>query len=939
MAATIHNPIVLSSSSPIQALDHGRSTSPDTLPSLPSLSRHSSIHTNAFTGSIRGESLMAQQPTHKDPVWPNQDMQESAPDSTRKQAETSCDDSGTAQENRILNDKSHKTAEPVRRLSPHFEGTRPVHAPAIPSDTKAVGKRKRATNLAVTSDIPPKTRKRTAKAKTTTSVDVTSAVDAEGAAETSTVPTKPPPKKPARKKPAKKVETSAASNANEVSHHFNQKPSAPDLADASPAVVESSHFGDGSLGLDMAPLRRRSWTPIPGDELPPSNQHVDDEAQPQQNNGTAFQNIVNSFGFQTERSDSKGVNPKPPRTTTRKKKVEIVDGVAPKRKTAAERKAAAAKKTKEPKPPKPPKVVRAKTITDFAISAYRKAANQTEIPSDVPVTAFFQPASTQMFQLENDPTSVLEPEGPTTSKRKKVNSVLQFQFPPPEKAQSKMHDQDFLFGTSSQLAKDESPRTHRMIQQAIEESEDMTFFSPPRSDDCERSPTTSRTRVANAPHGTSLSVGPGESNLWTVAARDADLKMFICSQRRPNDGRSLERPASPSVADVLPGVLHEEQDESLPDAALMKKTPSPDLPEMNRSDEEHTDKHDSGFVDISEVEQTYQNKAALQSPAVAEKIEDKHAQPFVDKANSHRPALQTLDINTPISNSPTKLKFTSTVPRASPAKRSPAKNKILDPPPSEPVKRPRGRPRKDVAVPAPKTATPKATAKNSTTAPKRKPTTKPPGHASAPSTPKCRGRSPRPSKSRSSWADIDEISDSEGHASPPSPAKSPSGSKPQPLALSPTTTPPPTGVSSNATPPLFAAITAAVRAQPRTKDPTKPSWREKMLLYDPIVLEDFTAWLVEQGIRGNGMGQLEVGAGDGELQEEMEVDVEEEEKKKSKGKAKGKGKAKAKAKEKEKAKEQDPGALQPWAVQRWCEANSICCLWKAGLRGGVRARY
>ena len=26
-------------------------------------------------------------------------------------------------------------------------------------------------------------------------------------------------------------------------------------------------------------------------------------------------------------------------------------------------------------------------------------------------------------------------------------------------------------------------------------------------------------------------------------------------------------------------------------------------------------------------------------------------------------------------------------------------------------------------------------------------------------------------------------------------------------------------------------------------------------------------------------------------------------------------------------------------VRSWCEANSVCCLWKENLRGGKRGRY
>ncbi|KOS17530.1 Structure-specific endonuclease subunit SLX4 [Escovopsis weberi] len=85
----------------------------------------------------------------------------------------------------------------------------------------------------------------------------------------------------------------------------------------------------------------------------------------------------------------------------------------------------------------------------------------------------------------------------------------------------------------------------------------------------------------------------------------------------------------------------------------------------------------------------------------------------------------------------------------------------------------------------------------------------------------------------------------------------------------------------------FSYVTRAVRSAPRATDPAKPSWHEKMLLYDPIILEDLTAWL-------NG-GELSRVGYDGE------VSVAD--------------------------------------VKRWCESRSICCLKRENLRGQERKRY
>ncbi|EXJ87358.1 hypothetical protein A1O3_04317 [Capronia epimyces CBS 606.96] len=79
----------------------------------------------------------------------------------------------------------------------------------------------------------------------------------------------------------------------------------------------------------------------------------------------------------------------------------------------------------------------------------------------------------------------------------------------------------------------------------------------------------------------------------------------------------------------------------------------------------------------------------------------------------------------------------------------------------------------------------------------------------------------------------------------------------------------------------------ATGADSRKRDHTMfPTWREKILMYDPICLEDLTVWLNTEGFRAIG--------------EDREVG--------------------------------------PLEVREWCEANGVCCLWKGGWRGNGQAR-
>ena len=180
------------------------------------------------------------------------------------------------------------------------------------------------------------------------------------------------------------------------------------------------------------------------------------------------------------------------------------------------------------------------------------------------------------------------------------------------------------------------------------------------------------------------------------------------------------------------------------------------------------------------------------------------------------------------------------------------------------------------------------------------------------------------------WTRIDEISDSDSPTTP-SPRRRRASSSPaavRPLEfdmpLSPSVAPKvaaPGNATIKATDAcwpaiqnsMFPQIAETIKAAPLGNDMTTPSWHEKILLYDPIVLEDLTAWLNQQGLR-------------------FEI-----ERLKPKNKTRGR-------KRKDAPPEIDEWEtvkyeLKAWMVQKWCEDNSICCLWKEGLRGGVKARY
>ncbi|KAI9823248.1 MAG: hypothetical protein M1826_000191 [Phylliscum demangeonii] len=88
-------------------------------------------------------------------------------------------------------------------------------------------------------------------------------------------------------------------------------------------------------------------------------------------------------------------------------------------------------------------------------------------------------------------------------------------------------------------------------------------------------------------------------------------------------------------------------------------------------------------------------------------------------------------------------------------------------------------------------------------------------------------------------------------------------------------------------PQRFAYITKAIRSETPSTRADSPTWFEKILVYDPIVLDDLARWLNAEGLAAAG-AEFEVG---------------------------------------------------PIEVRTWCQERGVCCLWKESLRGEERSRY
>ena len=193
----------------------------------------------------------------------------------------------------------------------------------------------------------------------------------------------------------------------------------------------------------------------------------------------------------------------------KKRKIEPVNGLP-----------RASKMEESPRSKSPKK--KPQTITEKATAPFVEC----EMPSERSLRQYFEERASIQTKANTSPRR----ETPASSnkrvqaKKKAVNNKASQ--PPvlhsPETAMQKAKDQDFLFGTSSQLARDESPTFSRDLQQAMKESEIVEQQQSESSKDMDDFLDISTT-IKRAPR--SLALTPSK-NLWSAAARDFDVALL-----------------------------------------------------------------------------------------------------------------------------------------------------------------------------------------------------------------------------------------------------------------------------------------------------------------------------------------------------------------------------------------------------------------------------
>jgi hypothetical protein len=521
----------------------------------------------------------------------------------------------------------------------------------------------------------------------------------------------------------------------------------------------------------------------------------------------------------------------------------------------------------------------------------------------------------------------------TKSRRSKAKGVAEespFTILSPEAAVEFVNDQDLMFGTCSQLEREDSPQTLREMQQAIRASENLSYSEGARN------PTSNpATRTAHESSIRSVSKLAGTRNLWCVAARDTEGSLIqskalnvidLTDRAESTPQRSFERPdKAPHRALPKDWFEHEFADidsppEKRPSSSTLNETASASItqsqtpgsipalapaPALESSLKATTTNHARKAANLP-VEVANHLPPASQAPSMPQYAGftdaelSKQIAAFGFKAVRGRKKM--IDLLQQCWES----KYGSKASSKAAQQKASVPEKDSDPKKASDLKS-KAKPTSGIATNAKKLTETTKSASTSRTNLQTSPQ-------------KLSGV--KTITGTSSFIDVEEIQDSEEEITP-SPSQvqkhyntiysSKGGIRVPEHSLDILTTSPPpsptkrkavssktrvTNASSAASlkssrttkssgqiflSDISAQITKAVRVQPRLSPLSsvlggriQPTWHEKILMYDPIVLEDFTAWLNIEGL--------------GLVGEDREVGTA--------------------------------------SVREWCESKGICCCWK-----------
>lgn len=696
-----------------------------------------------------------------------------------------------------------------------------------------------------------------------------------------------------REGPKNKMLTGRVSKASSADSQQSdaKKPSSSKSSSQGGATKDLDDWEASGLHLEEATIRRLDWTPTKDTGKQVFDLEDDGDAGGSQASGAAqnFSNLLAGYGFTGTASSQPSIqwNENGGGPTKRRRidvrshntRISTVDTdilqLMDSRIQADPKSSVKYKDSVEKESQQKPKKQNKKFTTLTARVTARYAPGYTEDSNNgSPYTADAQ-----------DRTDIENADRKRKSKTKKKPQEPEFIVLSPEAAVKSLEDQDLMFGTCSQLEREDSPTTLRDMQTAINESESYMKPIPEHG--------TSRTSS-----GSTISRFTGPRSLWSEAFRDLDgalaqaevldlvdeCDLSKISPRVDRERCGAQQQETPKVVDRPVNTTHEKE-ASIPERNSDALENSSQVADANANQQNETASvavesrpqmpQYNAFTEaeLSKQVASYGFKAVRGRQKMIDLLqkcwESKHGTSAT--SNDDGSAL----IKPPETSKDGKTTDTSNKTSDS---RSRSKAKSTANPPTDTSAKPPARRRQGSSRPAPRSSQ-KATE----------------------SLPSQQQQKP-PTQQKQSYADVEEIQDSEDEAIP-SPNQFLSRyfthTKPshQPLAVSPTLSPtcrapskPNPQSKATATfprtpeeddePDLGTQITTAVRAQPNMSSSAdgrkSPSWHEKILMYDPIVLEDFTTWLNTEGL--------------GLVSEDREVDAV--------------------------------------LVREWCESKGICCCYK-----------
>jgi hypothetical protein len=747
-----------------------------------------------------------------------------------------------------------------------------------------------------------------------------------------------PKEKPARQPRAKKADdpdqakiprgrvtkTTARKTTNSkatelVSKHFE--------TDSGPAALPTgAEEPTAEHSLSNAMPRRLDWTPVkfndaagPGDQVNDSTDSPADGCAREMQQPT---DLIGSFGYS-------GTLKKPladvTNTSSGPKKRKLIELVQTNASAMA--------------PPEKKKAVKKKprTITELATSAYVIQPEEEDSQASresAPLFQYFSKEQSGGRSKSRSKSPVKKSRASAAKKGTKEAPILLS----PEAAQRKSARQEFVFGTSSQLARENSPTLLRDLQQAMRESNkradpDPFVMSDPFVEDEWLS-------VGGSGSGSGSTAGRGtdmykaKRNLWAEASMGEGEEYLLLDINTPPQLRS-RRPASPqkddeaAITSALPEPATSDGWLEVVDGAIVGTTGQNDTGDLAIRSEPIADvlrapppssppvpgqRESAPPVQSQPSEPAIQPQTEVQLPPkpdfnsyttarLAKEIASYRFKPI--KSRNQMIALleqcwegkQRVAQGNLGTNGLPALQAAYTTKTTSPAKAASVSIATTIASYEEvPTKPKRGRPRKNATSTASST-----TFKAGTPSPTKQSVVTIAGPSPSPKASLALRQTPKkPQAPPGSKRPIaEEIYDSsEEPPTPPPPRRSPSkqGRPPPTLEILTSPSSPSSNLSSSQeTALLHRYITRAITSSSAVATTTEGnkgsgmgmSWYEKILLYDPIVLEDLTAWLNKGG--------LGVVGWDGEVDAKV--------------------------------------------VKGWCQGRGVCCLWRENLRGGARARY